>query len=448
MTAAPETRYTRSADGTNLAYQVSGDGPYDLVWLGVGMPVDLMWEAPGFLRIAKRLSRFSRCIWLNPVRGWDGSEGDPRESLDLKVSDADIVAVLDAAAVEKAALVGWSTNAGGVIHFSATHPQRVSALVVIDGCAHYVREPDYPWGYPRETLDKFAQSLKADWSTAGDLEATAPHLTADEGFRAWWSRARRVTYGPDSYVTGWRAHLDRDLRPFLPSVSCPTLVLHRQGDRFIHLGAGRYVAEHIARAKFIVLPGDDHLFYVGDTDALVDEIEEFLTGVRSGAEGDVLTMTVLFTDIVASTERQARLGQREWSRLTDRHDAMVRTALGRHRGHEVKTTGDGFLATFDATGRALRCAAEIVAGAKDIGLELRAGVHTGEVEVRGDDIAGLAVTIAKRVCDLAGPGEVLASHAVEAAVAGSGIEFGDRGEQRLKGVPGKWRLYAVSMTRT
>jgi class 3 adenylate cyclase len=211
----------------------------------------------------------------------------------------------------------------------------------------------------------------------------------------------------------------------------------------IRLGAGRYLAEHIPDAKFVVLPGDDHLFFVGDTDALVDEIEEFLTGARSGAEGDVVLAAVLFTDIVASTKHQARVGAREWSRLTDRHDAMVRAALSRHRGHEVKMTGDGFLATFDATGRALRCASEILAGAKDIGLDLRAGVHTGEVEVRGDDIAGLAVTIAKRVCDLAGTGQVLVSHTAAGVVAGSGIKLTDRGEPDLKGVPGTWRLFSV-----
>jgi class 3 adenylate cyclase len=197
----------------------------------------------------------------------------------------------------------------------------------------------------------------------------------------------------------------------------------------------------------VVLPGDDHLFWVGDTDALVDEIEEFLTGARSGAEGDVLTMTVVLTDIVASTEHQTRVGPREWSRLTDRHDAMVRAALARHRGHEVKTTGDGFLATFDATGRALRCAADILAGAKDIGFELRAGVHPGEVEVRGDDIAGLAVTIAKRVCDLAGAGEVPVNEMVRGHMVGAAIEFTDRGEHELKGVPGTWRLCAVATPR-
>jgi class 3 adenylate cyclase len=440
MTDAPKTHIAGSADGTNLMHQVSGEGPIDLVWLGIGLPLELLWEAPGFLRIAKRLGRFSRSIWPT-IRGWGASEGDPRDSLHLEVCDADMVAVLDDLGIEKAVVVGWSTAGGRAIHFSAMHPERVSALVLIDGCAHYVREPDYPWGYPRESLDKIAQSLRADWSTAQDLETSAPHLMTDQGFRAWWSRVRRVTFGPEQYAEGWRATLEWDVRPLLPSISAPTLVLHRQGDRFIHLGAGRYLAEHIPNAKFVVLPGDDHLVFVGDVDALVDEIEEFLTGVRSGGAGDVLTMTVLFTDIVASTEHQARVGAREWSRLTDHHDAVVRASLLRHRGHEVKTTGDGFLATFDATGRALRCAADILADAKDIRLELRAGVHTGEVEVRGDDIAGLAVTIAKRVCDLAGPGEVLVSRTVADAVAGSGIEFVDRGEHELKGMPGAWRLY-------
>jgi class 3 adenylate cyclase len=213
----------------------------------------------------------------------------------------------------------------------------------------------------------------------------------------------------------------------------------------MRLGAGRYLAEHIPNAKFVILPGDDHVLFVGDTDALVDEIEEFLTGARSGAQGDVQTMTVLFTDIVASTEHQARVGPQEWSRLTDHHDAMVRSALGRHRGHEVKTTGDGFLATFDAAGRSLRCAAEILAGAKDLGLDLRAGIHTGEIEVRGDDIAGLAVAIAKRVCGVARPGQVLLSETVRGQVVGSGIEFNDQGEHELKGVPGTWRVFAVAV---
>jgi class 3 adenylate cyclase len=271
----------------------------------------------------------------------------------------------------------------------------------------------------------------------------APSRVADERFRAWYARSARFGGGPDQIADLTRAFYEADVRPLLPSLSVPTLVLHREGNRYIDVGAGRYLAEHIPHAKFVVLPGDDHLYTAGDTDAMADEIEEFLTGVRSGAEGEVSLAAVLFTDIVASTEQQARVGPREWSRLTDHHDAMVRAALSRHRGHEVKTTGDGFLATFEASGRAIRCAAEIVAGARDMGLDLRAGIHTGEVEVRGEDIAGLAVTIAKRVCDLAGSGEVLVTRTVTDHVVGGDIEFDDRGDRELKGVPGTWRLFRV-----
>jgi class 3 adenylate cyclase len=322
------------------------------------------------------------------------------------------------------------------------HPERVGALVLLNSFAHYVRGHDYPWGVPREDLDQFFAAEKQEWRTT-----TSPDVLARAGiaerFWPWYSRSVRVGLGPDVAADFVRAIWELDLRPVLPSISVPTLVLHREGNRYIDVGAGRYLAGHIRDARLVVLPGDEHLFFMGDTDVLADEIEEFLTGARSGAEGDVLTMTVLFTDIVASTEHQARVGQRDWSRLTDHHEAMVRTALSRHRGHEVKTTGDGFLATFDATGRALRCAAGVLAGAKDIGLESRAGVHTGEVEVRGDDIAGLAVTIARRVCDLAGPGEVLVSETVRGHMVGGGIGFDDRGEHRLKGLPGTWRLFSV-----
>jgi hypothetical protein len=305
--------------------------------------------------------------------------------------------------------VAGDASGARAIHFSVTHAERVSALVLVNTFAHYVRKDDYPWGIPSDSLDRMVGSYRATWGTAPKLEMLAPSRLGDERFRAWLARSERFSVGPDLVADLVRASTEQDIRPLLSSISVPTLLLHREGNRFIQLGAGRYLAEHIPNAKFVVLPGDDHLFFVGDTDALVDEMEEFLTGARSGADGDVRTMTVVFTDIVASTEHQSRVGSREWSRLTDRHDAMIRSALARHRGHEVKTTGDGFLATFDATGRALRCATEVLAGAKAIGLDLRAGVHTGEVEVRGNDIAGLAVTIAKRICDLAEPGQLLVS---------------------------------------
>jgi pimeloyl-ACP methyl ester carboxylesterase len=378
MTDAPETQYTRSADGTNLAYQVSGNGPVGLVCVqGGGVPIDLLSDDPGFLRLRKRLEIFSRTVWFD-ARGWGASEGDPRDSNTEEIFDADLIAVLDAVGLERAALMADGGSGGRVIHFSITHPERVSALVLVNSYAHYVREDDYPWGVPAETLDRLVAATKESWGTTATLEMVAPSRVADQRFRAWNARSARFGVGPDLAADVIRASYEADVRALLPSVSCPTLVLHREGNRYVHLGAGRYLAEHIPGSRFVVLPGDDHLFYVGDTDALVDEMEEFLTGARSGAEGDVLTMTVLFTDIVASTDQQARVGPREWSRLTDLHDAMVRAALSRHRGHEVKTMGDGFLVTFDATARALRCSTEIVAGAKDIGLKLRAGVHTGK----------------------------------------------------------------------
>jgi class 3 adenylate cyclase len=437
----PETRIARSSDGTGLAYNLVGEGPLDVVFLAGGaVPVELLWDDPGFQRIAKRLASFSRTIWMDP-RGWGASEGDPRDAYVETVSDADLVAVLQTVGADQAALVAWSFTGASAIHFTATHPELVKALVLIDTCAHYMREDDYLVGFTPQSLDRAVDLLREGWATGTDLTFAAPSRAADR--LQWWARGRRHTVGPNVLAEVFRLSKEQDVRADLSSVQVPTLVIHREGDRFIHIDAGRYLAQHIHASRFVALPGDDHFFFVGDTDALVDEVEEFLTGARSSAEADVVTATVLFTDIVASTKHQAQVGRREWSRLTDHHDAMVRAALARHQGHEVKATGDGFLATFDATGRAVRCAADIVAGAKDLGLELRAGVHTGEVERRGDDIGGLAVSISKRICDLAEPSQVLVSEMVRGQLVGSGIEFQDRGEHQLKGVPGTWRLYAT-----
>jgi class 3 adenylate cyclase len=443
VTDTPETRYARSADGNNLAYQVSGDGPLEVVFFNLGWPMDLLSDDPGFVRVRRRLGTFSRTLWFD-LRGLGASEGDPRDAIPGEIFDADVIALLDAVGFRRPAIVGYGSPGPTAIHFAVTHPQQVSALVLLNSYSHLVQEEDYPWGIPREDLDRRIAAIKELWGTTLNLEMVAPSRVADDRFRAWYARSMRFGAGPDQVANLMRATSEADVRALLPSISVPTLVLHREGNRFIHLGAGRYLADHIPNAKLVVLPGDDHLFFVGDTDALVDEIEEFLTGARSGAEGETVLAAVLFTDIVASTEHQARVGPREWSRLTDRHDAMIRAALARHRGHEVKTTGDGFLATFDATGRALRCATDILAGAKDIGVDLRAGVHTGEVEVRGNDIAGLAVSIAKRVCDLAGPDQVLVSETVRINMVGAGITLEDQGERTLKGVPGSWRLFSVT----
>jgi class 3 adenylate cyclase len=440
-TRSPETQYTRSPDGTNLAYQVSGNGPLELVFVPAPIPIDLLSDDPAFIRLRRRLEAFSRTVWFD-VRGMGASEGDSRAALVGDISDADLTAVLDAVGFERPALAG-SDPGTGQIHFAASHPERVSALVLIHSYAHYVREDDYPWGVPPEILNGFVATVRDGWGTSAAVDYVAPSRRADQQFRAWYARAGRFGGSPNQFADIVRASFEADVRSLLPSISCPTLILHRERNRYIRLGAGRYLAERIPNAHLVVLPGEDHLFFAGDIDAVADEIEEFLTGARSGAEADILGMTVLFTDIVGSTEHQARVGSRTWSQLTDHHDAVTRSALARHKGHEVKTTGDGFLATFEASRSAIRCADEIVAGARDISLELRAGIHTGEVEVRGDDIAGLAVTIAKRTCDLARSGEVLVTRTVTDHVVGSGIEFENRGEYELKGVPGRWTLFST-----
>jgi class 3 adenylate cyclase len=440
VTDIPQTHYTRSADGTNLAYQVSGVGPLEMAFLHVEYPIDLLSEDPGFVRLRRRLGSFSRTVWSD-ARGVGASEGDFQDAQRPEIFAADLDAVLGAVGFERPTLVAEGWLGHKAVRFSVAHPERVGALVLLGSYAYYVRENDYPWGVPAKLIEQTAANVGVSWGTDADVALLAPSRVADERFRAWFARSARFGSGPDQVADMMRAGLRDDIRPLLQSISVPTLVLHREGDRLIEIGAGRYLAEHIPTASFVILPGDDHLFFVGDTDAIVDEIEDFLTGVRSGAEGEVALAAVLFTDIVSSTERQTRVGPREWSRVTDHHDAMVRAALNHHRGHEVKTMGDGFLATFESSGRAIRCAFEVVAGARGIGLDLRAGVHTGEVEVRGDDIAGLSVTIAKRVCDLAGPGEVLVTRTVTDHVVGSDIEFEDRGERELKGVPGNWRLF-------
>jgi class 3 adenylate cyclase len=439
----PVTRYVKTPDGVSIAYQVSGDGPLDLVFPGsLTIPIDLCWEEPSFVRFAKRLGGFSRTVWCE-ARGVGASGGDFQEGFVEEIVDADLTAVLDAIGCERVVLVGADQSGPTGIRYAASHPERVTALVLIDAFAHYVREDDYPWGLSPDALDRYAASTRELWGTGAALEVLAPSKTGDEGFRAWWARCERLGAGVDQIAVSLRASFLRDVCALLPTLAVPTLVLHRAGNRFIRVGAGRYLGEHIPGATYVELSGDDHLFFVGDTDVLLDEVEEFLTGSHQAPEGDVVTATILFTDIVASTEQSARIGHRKWTTLTDAHDAMVRATLHRHRGREVKTIGDGFLATFDATTRAVRAAMEIVTQAKGMGLEVRAGVHTGEVEVRPDDVVGLAVSIAKRICDLAGPGEVFVSEAVKGLIVGSGIALSEQGTHVLKGVPETWRLFAV-----
>jgi class 3 adenylate cyclase len=431
------------SDGASVAYQTFGEGPLDLlVFQALTVPMDLLWEEPGPVRVRDRLSTFTRNIWME-FRGWGSSERDlsPQRSLDEVVEQ--ITAVVDAVGCDRVAVLACGGGGPGAIRYIAAHPERVSALVLFGTYACYVRDDECPWGLPAATLEWLVGRAREVWGTGAMVDLVAPSRTGDDRFREWLGRGERLASSPDYAAERIRARYEQDVRSLLADLRVPTLVIHRRDDRVYRVHAGRYLAEHIAGAKYVELPGEDNYFFVGDSDALLDEVEEHLTGTRTGADGDVVVSTVLFTDIVNSTQQAAALGHRPWSKLSGEHDALVRAALHRHRGQEIKTTGDGFLATFDSAGRAIRCAGDIINAARDIGLEVRAGVHTGEVEFRDNDISGLAVSIAKRVCDFASGGRIFVTETVRGSVVGSDIEFDDRGAHELKGVPGTWHLLCV-----
>jgi class 3 adenylate cyclase len=445
----PETQYAKTADGVHIAYQVVGDSPVDLVCLpAAGSHVELEWELPAFAGVLRRLASFSRLI-LFDLRGTGLS--DPvgiSERPTLEERARDMLAVLDAAGSERTSVV--ANNAAGLfaIFFAASYPERVSSLV-LDGCyARLARAPDYPWGVPREVLDQALNRVRGGADPVGEstLRYMAPKAMRDDPeFVVQWQRYGRSLSGPAATRAMAETLVFADVRPVLSAIQAPTLVLYRSGDRWVGKPHATYLAEHIRGATLVELPGEDNLMFVGDSDADVDEIEEFLTGARRAPETDRLLATVLFTDIVASTERAAGLGDRKWRQVLDSHDRVVRRQLDRFRGREVHTAGDGFLATFDGPGRAIQCACAIRDAVGALGVGVRVGLHTGEIELRDDDVAGMAVHIGARVSSVADAGEVLVSSTVKDLVVGSGIEFEDRGEHELKGVPGSWRLYrAVS----
>lgn len=329
--------------------------------------------------------------------------------------------------------------------FAATYPERTEALILIGGMARSTEAPDYPWAAPADAVLQAANELIMPLVYAGeDIEIWAPSQADNPAAKEWLGRYRRAGASPDNIQAIVTMFLDIDVRHVLPTLQVPTLVLHRHGDRVVNWRAGKWMAEQIAGAKFVQLAGQDHFPWTGDVDAVIEEIREFLTGVRVAPEPDRVLATVLYTDIVASTERASSLGDRRWRELLDAHDAAFRHHLAAYRGHEVKMTGDGLLATFDGPARAIRCAAALRDAAAGLGLEIRAGLHTGEIEIRGDDIGGLAVHIGQRVQALAQPSEILVSSTVKDLVVGSGIEFADRGEHTLKGVEGSWRVFAVT----
>jgi pimeloyl-ACP methyl ester carboxylesterase len=442
-TPARRTLYARSG-GVHIAYRVAGEGPLDVVvvpgWIS---HIDLWWEEPVFARFLQRLASFSRVI-LFDKRGTGLSDPVPLTHLpSLEERADDTRAVMDAAGSERAALVTISEGGALGLLFAASHPGRTTALVLYGGCARLARAEDYPQGFAAADLERFLQRVEAGWGTGMTLRYWAPSHAEDADLQQTWARFERLAASPGASLALLRMNYEIDVRRVLPTVRIPTLVLHRRDDRLVPVDHGRYLGRHIRGAKYVELPGSDHLFCVGDTNALLGEIQEFLTGIRPGAEADRVLATVLFTDIVASTERASALGDRPWRELLERYYALTRRQLERFRGREIDTAGDGLFATFDGPARAIYCASAITASARQLGVEIRAGVHTGECEVIGEKVGGLAVHIGARVAGLAKPGEVLVSQTVKDLVAGSGLRFEDRGAHTLKGIPGEWRLFAV-----
>jgi pimeloyl-ACP methyl ester carboxylesterase len=436
----PYTRYAKSG-GLNIAYQVVGDGPFDVLWIpGFVSNVELVWEEPSSARFLERLASFSRLV-LFDKRGTGLSDRlDARELPTLEERMDDARAVLDAVGSASAALVSHSEGGNMAVLYAATYPERTRALVTTGIFAKRVWSPDYPWAPRPEDREREIEEVERLWGTVTDVDHYAPSVAGDEAFRERLATYFRRSASPGAAAALLRMNTEIDVRAVLPTIRVPTLVLHRSGDRDASVEEGRWIASQIPGARFVELPGEDHLPWVGDVDTLLDEIEEFLTGVRPAPNPDRMLLTLLFTDIVGSTRRAAEVGDRRWRELLDAHHAAVRGELERFRGREVDTAGDGFFATFDGPGRALHAAAAIRDALRPLELEIRAGVHTGECEVVGAAVRGVAVHVAARVAGRAAAGEILATSTVRDLVAGSGIVFADRGSAELKDV-GAWHLY-------
>jgi len=437
-----EVRYARSGD-ISVAYQTVGDGPRDLVFVtGFTMPFEAGWDYPPYRRFIERLASFSRVIMFDK-RGIglsDHVEGAP--TLEQRIDD--VRAVMDAAGSSDSVMFGVSEGAPMSILFAASSPERTSALVLYGGMARATEASDYPFAPPAEAAVQSALEFFVPFHGTGfSAEVYSPSVAGDQTYLSWLSRWERIGAPPNALRDIFVMFLDIDVRDVLPAIRVPTLVLHRRGDRAVNVRAGRYLAEHIPGARFVEMSGIDHLPWVGDANAIADEVEEFVTGVRPEREVDRVLATVLFTDIVDSTKVATERGDAVWRELLDRHNEIIRKCLAEHRGREIKTTGDGFLATFDGPARAIRCARAITDQIRELGVEVRAGLHSGEIEIVGEDVAGIAVNTAARVAELSGAREVLVSQTVKDLVAGSGLAFEDRGSHSLKGVPGEWHLFAV-----
>ena len=445
MADIPETQYA-SLGADRIAYQCFGTGPPDLLWMSEMVHcIDSRWEYPPFASLLRRLGSFSRVIMFDR-RGSGASDPVALEALPTWEEWADdALEVLDAVGSDRAAVLGCADGGLMAALFAATHPDRSSALILASAWARSVRAPDYPWGMVDEAYrDSALATMAAMWGTEpfADLLDTFPETASDPRFRQWLAKSSRMSCSPREAASYFQ-HINRtDLRPVLPSIRVPTLVLYRERARMF-ADLSRYLAEHITGARLVPVPGAGAAIYTEPTDEVLGALEGFLTGGAPVSDVDRALAAIVFTDIVGSTEQATLLGDRRWRSLLDAHDAVCRTVIERNRGRLVKLTGDGVLATFDGPGRAIRFVAALRDALNPLGIQIRAGLHTGEVEIRGDDIGGIGVHVAARVLEHAGPGELVVSAAVPLLVAGSGVEFDDRGEHELKGVPGTWQLHSV-----
>jgi class 3 adenylate cyclase/pimeloyl-ACP methyl ester carboxylesterase len=438
----PETKYTQSGDVT-IAYQVMGSGPLDLLIVpGFISHLEQAWEDPGYARFLRHLASFSRLIRFDK-RG-TGLSDRIAEIPTLEQRMDDVRAVMDATHSKRAALFGISEGGPMSVLFAATYPERTSALILYGSIAKGAWATDYPWGTRYDNdWENWLREWRTRWGEPLSIEHWAPSIAHDERFRQWWAKYLRLGASPSAVISLWRMNAAIDVRDILPTIRVPTLVLHRSGDRAVAVEQGRYLAGHIPGAKYVELMGDDHHWWVGDSESIVNQIGEFLTGARHMVEPDRVLVTVLFTDIVNSTSRATEMGDRHWRDLLDRHNAVMRAEIDRFRGRAVKSTGDGFLATFDGPGRAIHCAFAVNKEMRQLGIEIRSALHTGEVELIGADVGGIAVHTAARVLEEAKANEVWTSRTVKDLVAGSKFKFTERGVYSLKGVSGDRPLFAV-----
>ncbi|HEX9436428.1 MAG TPA: adenylate/guanylate cyclase domain-containing protein [Candidatus Limnocylindria bacterium] len=445
---APETRYARSGD-VSIAYQVVGAGPIDLVYVpGFVSNIDVLWEHPSVADALGRLASFSRLIVFDK-RGTGLSDRvaiDRLPTLEERMDD--VRAVMDAAGSARAAIFGHSEGGAMSLLFAATYPDRASSLITYGAFAKRIRSDDYPWAPTLEARRRSWEEVAREWGTAefsrAFVQGVAASLADDEAFVRWLSSYLRKGASPAAASALMRMNSYTDVRDVLPAIRVPALIVHGSADDDVRIEESRYIASRIPHATLVEIPGGEHVFWTARSNAIFGEIQEFLTGAREAPEPDRFLATALFTDIVEGTRKAAELGDARWRSLVEDHHALVRRELERFRGREVDTAGDGFFATFDGPGRAIRCAASIRDGVRRLGIQIRAGLHTGECEEIAGKVGGIAVITAARVRERAEPGEVLASSTVRDLVHGSGIEFAERGVHALKGIPGEWRLYRVA----